>query len=67
MKRAFDTVFALVHLALLIGALAYGVYALAAGHALRGALLLALLVLYYFLVLHAAVRKEIARRGEKRR
>ena len=66
MKRAFDTVFALVHLALLVGVLAYAIYALATGHVVRGALLLALLVFYYFLVLHAAVRKEVARRRKRR-
>jgi len=66
MKRAFDTVFALVHLALLVGVLAYAIYALATGHVVRGVLLLALLVFYYLLVLHSAVRQEIARRRTKR-
>jgi len=66
MKRAFDTVFAFVHLALLVGALLYAVYAIAAGHVLRGILLLALLIIYYLLVLHANVRQEIARRRRRR-
>lgn len=66
MKRTFDTVFALVHLALLAGALVYAVYAIATGHVLRGALLLALLGFYYALVLHSAVRQEISRRRKRR-
>ena len=67
MKRAFDTVFAFVHLALLVGALVYAVYAIATGHVVRGILLLALLVFYYALVLHSAVRQEISRRRKRRR
>ena len=67
MKRAFDTVFALVHLALLVGALIYAIYVIAAGHVVRGVLVLALLVFYYVLVLHSAVRQEISRRRKRRR
>jgi hypothetical protein len=67
MKRVFDTVFALVHLALLVGALAYAIFAVASGQVLRGVLLLALLAFYYVLVLHAGVRQEISRRRKKRR
>jgi len=66
MKRAFDTVFAVVHLALLVGALAYAIYAVAAGHITRGVLLFALLIFYYILVLHSAVRKEFTRRRKRR-
>ncbi len=66
MKRAFDTVFALVHLALLVGALSYAIYAVAAGRTIRGVLLLALLIFYYVVVLHSAVRKEVRRRRKQR-
>jgi hypothetical protein len=57
-----DTVFALLHLAVLLAILAYAVLSLFSGNAGRGGLLLLLLSLYYLLVLHKAVRKEIARR-----
>ena len=57
-----DTLFALVHLVVLLGILAYAVGSCFTGHAARGVLILVLLVIYYFLVLHRAVRKEIARR-----
>ncbi len=57
-----DTLFALIHLAVLLGILVYAVHSYLAGHASRGILILALLVVYYFLVLHKAVLKEIARR-----
>jgi hypothetical protein len=57
-----DTVFALLHLAGLLAILAYAVLSLFAGNAGRGSLLLLLLAVYYLLVLHKAVRKEISRR-----
>lgn len=61
-RRGFDTVFALVHLALVVFALAFGVYSLASGATVRGVYFLAALAFYYVLVLHGPVRKEIARR-----
>ena len=57
-----DTVFALLHFAVLLAILAYAVLSLFSGNAGRGGLLLLLLAVYYLLVLHKAVRKEIARR-----
>jgi Ca2+/Na+ antiporter len=57
-----DTVFALLHLAVLLAILAYAALSLLSGNAGRGGLLLLLLAVYYLLVLHKAVRKEIARR-----
>ncbi len=57
-----DTVFALLHLAVLFAILVYAVVSLFAGNTGRGGLLLLLLAVYYLLVLHKAVRKEIARR-----
>lgn len=61
-RRAFDTAFAIVHLGLFVSALAFGVYSLTAGATLRGVYFLAALGVYYALVLHGAVRKEIARK-----
>jgi len=61
----FDTIFAFVHLIVLIGILAYAIVALAAGNAVRGVLILAFLAVYYLLVLHKPVLKEIARREKK--
>jgi hypothetical protein len=61
-RRAFDTVFALVHLGVVAAALAFGVYSLAIGATVRGVYFLAALAVYYVLVLHGAVRKEIARK-----
>jgi hypothetical protein len=57
-----DTLFALLHLAVLLAVLGYALLSLFAGNTARGGLLLILLAVYYLLVLHKAVRKEIARR-----
>jgi hypothetical protein len=57
-----DTLFALFHIAGLLAVLIYAVSSCLSGHLSRGVLILVLLVVYYFLVLHKAVRKEIARR-----
>jgi hypothetical protein len=61
-----DTLFALLHVAVLLGIVAYAVLSLFTGHSGRGGLLFLLLAIYYFLVLHKAVLKEIARRRERR-
>ncbi len=61
----FDWIFAFVHLFLLVGVLIYAFVSLFQGNVVRFALLLALLTLYYFLVLHKAVKKEIARKRKK--
>jgi hypothetical protein len=57
-----DTLFALLHVAGLLAVLVYAIICLFSGNAARGELLLLLLAVYYFLVLHKAVRKEIARK-----
>lgn len=57
-----DTLFALIHFAVLLAVLAYAVLSLFTGNVGRGGLLLLLLAVYYLLVLHKAVMKEIARR-----
>jgi hypothetical protein len=61
-----DTLFALLHLAALLAILAYAGLSLFTGNTGRGVLLLLLLAIYYLLVLHKAVRKEIARRRARR-
>ena len=64
----FDWLFAFLHLGALLAALGYAVYSLVRGNALRFALILALLGVYYYFVLHPSVLKEVARRrGAKKR
>jgi hypothetical protein len=58
----FDTIFAFLHLGGVLAVLAYAVVSLLRGNISRFSLILALLVLYYFFILHPAVKKEIARR-----
>ena len=58
----YDTIFAFLHMGGLLVAVAYAVVSLVRGNTSRFALILALLVLYYLLILHPAVKKEIARR-----
>jgi hypothetical protein len=60
-----DTIFAIVHLFVLLGLLGYSVVSIVRGNVARGGLILVLLAVYYFLVLHKAVRKEIARKTKK--
>lgn len=61
----FDWIFAFFHLFLLIGIVIYAFYSLFEGNGLRFAILTALLVGYYFLVLHKFVKKEIERKRKK--
>jgi hypothetical protein len=68
MSALGDTLFALVHAVLLLGLLGLGVLDLIRGKTQQGLILLAGLVLYYFLVLHKPVLREIERRrGLKKR
>jgi hypothetical protein len=60
-----DTIFAIVHLFVLLGLLGYSVVSIVRGNVARGGLILVLLAVYYYLVLHKAVRKEIARKTKK--
>lgn len=55
-------IFALFHMLLLIGAVGYTFYTLFQGNHLRFAMMAACLILYYFLVLHKAFKKEIERK-----
>jgi len=55
-------IFAIFHMLLIIGAVSYAFYTLFQGNHLRFAMMAACLILYYFLVLHKAVKKEIERK-----
>jgi hypothetical protein len=59
----YDWIFAFFHLFLLLGVVIYAFYSLVAhGNVLRFVLITACLGIYYLLVLHKPVRREIARR-----
>jgi ABC-type multidrug transport system permease subunit len=66
-KAAGDLVFAFVHLAALLAALALAIVALIRGNVPRFGVIMILLVIYYVAILHPAVKKEIARRRCLRR
>ncbi len=61
-KAAFDLAFALLHLAALVGVALYAIVSLVRGDTTRFLLLAILLLAYYVIMLHPAVKKEIARR-----
>jgi Flp pilus assembly protein TadB len=61
-----DWAFAFFHLFLLIGVAVYALYSLFQGSTLRAAFIAAFLILYYFLVLHRAVKKEIERKRKEK-
>ncbi|MCJ7565566.1 MAG: hypothetical protein MUP52_13385 [Candidatus Aminicenantes bacterium] len=61
-----DTIFAVFHLFLLITVVVYAVIGLVQGNTMRFAVIMAGLVLYYFLVLRKAVFKEIDRKRKLR-
>lgn len=56
------TIFALFHLALLLGLAAYALVLLIRGYTTRGFTMLGILGLYYAIVLHKAVLAEIERK-----
>jgi hypothetical protein len=57
-----DTIFAIVHVVALIAVFVYGVTGLVERNTGRFAVVMGGLIVYYFLVLHKAVRKEIDRK-----
>ncbi|MBN1274566.1 MAG: hypothetical protein JXB26_20075 [Candidatus Aminicenantes bacterium] len=63
----FDLAFAFFHLFLLIGILGFAVFSLLQGNTTRFLTIIVLLVIYYFLVLHKAVKQEITRKRKERR
>lgn len=60
-----DWIFAFFHLFLIIFIIGYAVYSLILGNVLRFFLIMGGLTLYYFIVLHKPVKKEIKRRRSK--
>ncbi len=60
------TIFALVHLSLLIAVAGYALFSLVRGNIYRSVFILALLTAYYFLVLHQNVREELGRKNKRR-
>lgn len=60
--RLGDTVFAIVHLVLIVALVVFAFVDLFQAHVVRFAVLMTALVLYYFLVLHKAVLNEIRRK-----
>jgi len=63
----FDWIFAFFHLVLLIGLIVYAVFSLFKGNNFRFGLIIICLIVYYFLVLHKGVKKEIERKQKKRK
>jgi hypothetical protein len=62
MPKLGDTIFAIVHVIALIAVFIYGLVGLIQHNTRRFAVVCGGLVLYYFLVLHKAVSKEIDRK-----
>ncbi len=61
-SKTGDFVFAIFHLLALLAILVYGLLGLLRGNYWRFGIIIAGLVIYYFLVLHKGVRAEVARR-----
>jgi hypothetical protein len=61
----FDWIFAFFHLFLILGIVFYAFSSLFKGNYLRFIVIIALLTVYYLLVLHKAVKKEIERKRKK--
>ena len=61
-----DSIFAVFHLCLLIAIAVYAAIGLIQGNTMRFAVIMVGLVLYYFLVLHKPVLKEISRKRKLR-
>jgi 4-hydroxybenzoate polyprenyltransferase len=61
-----DWIFAFFHFFLVLGIIAYAFYSLLKGNIFRFIVIIILIAVYYFLVLHKAVRKEIERKRKKR-
>jgi hypothetical protein len=60
-------IFAFVHLFLLIAIVVYAFVSLAQGNSSRFGLIAVLLIIYYFIVLHKPVKREIERRKNLRK
>ncbi len=60
-------IFALFHLFLLLGIIILAFYSLFQGNVLRFALIIGLLIIYYFLALHKNILEEIKRKKKKKK
>ena len=67
MRIQSDLIFAFVHLFLLIAIVIYAFVSLAQGNTLRFGLIAGCLVIYYFIVLHKPVIKELERRKKSKK
>lgn len=61
----FDWIFAFIHLFVLAAIMIYAILSLVKGNTMRFAIIALLLVLYYFLILHKSLKKEIRRKRKK--
>jgi len=61
-----DWIFAFVHLFVLIAIVIYALVSLAQGNTLRFGLIAVCLIIYYVIVLHKPVMREIERRKNKK-
>lgn len=61
-----DLIFAFFHLLLILGIIIFAFYSLFTGNVFRFIIISVLLVGYYFLVLHKAVKREVERKRKKR-
>lgn len=59
-------IFAFFHLLLILGIIIFAFYSLFTGNVIRFIIISILLVAYYFLVLHKAVKREVERKRKKR-
>lgn len=65
-KAMADWIFAFFHLFLVLGIITYAFYSLFKGNVFRFIIIIILIVGYYFLVLHKAVKREVERKRKKR-
>jgi hypothetical protein len=61
-----DWIFAFVHLFLLIAIIVYALVSLAQGNTFRFGLIAVCLIIYYLVVLHKPVKREIERRRKNK-
>ena len=61
-----DWIFAFVHLFLLIAIIVYAFVSLVQGNMFRFGLIAVCLIIYYFVVLHQPVKREIERRKKRK-
>jgi len=65
-SEIFDWVFSFFHLFLLIGVFIYSIVSLFMGNTVRFLVIMVCLTVYYFLILHKNVMKEISKTRKRR-